>query len=119
MIKNIIVFSLIVLTIGVLAGCKKGMNDMSPQALAAAIMANGNNVTNGTMSNPNQDDRLMIRAQFFDPQGNQTIHMAVASYKHGHGMMNHMGEITLWDDGHHGDDMHGDGWYSWKMICLT
>jgi len=110
MIKNITVFSLIIAAIVVSAGCKKGAVD-SPLALTAAIMINGNDVTNGSMSNPNQDDRMTIRAHFSDPQGNQTIRTAFASYSHLHGMMNHMGQYTLWDDGTHGDDVPGDGWY--------
>jgi hypothetical protein len=111
MIKNITVFSLIIVTIVALAGCKKTAVD-SPLALTAAIMINGSDMTNGTMSNPNQADRMTIRAEFSDPQGNHTIRTAAASYTHGHNMMNHMGEITLWDDGTHGDHVPGDGWYT-------
>jgi len=115
--KNIIVFSLIMITIVVLNGCKKGVVD-SPLALTAAIIINGSDMTNGTMSNPNQGDLMTLKAEFSDPQGNHTIRMAAASYTHGHGMMNHMGEITLWDDGTHGDHVPGDGWYTMEDDML-
>jgi hypothetical protein len=117
MIKNIIVFSVIMVTIVVLAGCKKGTVD-SPLALTAVIMINGSDMTNGTMSGPRQADRMTLRAQFSDPQGNHTIRTAVASYNRGHGMMNRMGEITLWDDGTHGDHVPGDGWYTMEDDML-
>ncbi|NIM13468.1 MAG: hypothetical protein GTO45_15250 [Candidatus Aminicenantes bacterium] len=111
MIKHITVFTLIIVTLFALANCKKGTL-VSPTAITAAIMINGNDMTNGTMSGPNQNDRMTIRAEFSDPQGNHTIRTAVASYTHGHGMMNHMGQITLWDDGTHGDHIPGDGWFT-------
>jgi hypothetical protein len=94
----------------VLGNCKKAALD-SPTAVIAMIMVNGSEMTNSSLSNPSQDDRMTVRAQFFDPQGSNTIRTAVTSYSHGHGMMDHMGQITLWDDGTHGDDVPGDGWY--------
>lgn len=94
----------------VLGNCKKAALD-SPTAVTAMILVNGSNMTNGSMSNPGQGDRMTMRTQFSDPQGSNTIRAAVASYSHGHGMMDHMGQITLWDDGTHGDDVAGDGWY--------
>ena len=52
---------------------------------------------------------MTFRAMFTDPDGNDTIKKAVVSYNVKMMMMNHSGEITMWDDGTHGDMTPGDG----------
>lgn len=110
MIKHIPVFVLIFVALLFLGNCKKETLD-APTAISAAIMIDGSNMTNGTVSSPSRDDRMKVTAQFSDPQGNHTIRTAVVSYSMAGGMMGQMGQFILWDDGTHGDDAAGDGWY--------
>ena len=109
--KKILFFCLIIVTLLMVNNCKKATTD-SPVVLSAVLMVNGLEVTNGSVSNLSQGDLMTVRAQFSDPQGNHTIKTAIASFLHGMGMMNHMGEFHLWDDGTHGDENHGDGWFT-------
>jgi hypothetical protein len=111
MIKNSIILTLAILMVIATIGCKKSTATSAPMALNASLMVNGTDMTGGTLSNPNQGDHMNIGAQFTDPQGNHTIRNAVAIGSHSMGMMSHLGDITLWDDGTHGDDIAGDGWF--------
>lgn len=108
--RYFIIVSLLVAAIFLTSGCKKSTTANSPVALDASVWVNGMDKSNGNLSNPNQADRMRIRAQFSDPQGNHTINSAVATYSHGMGMMDHTVQVTMWDDGTHGDDIPGDGW---------
>ncbi len=97
-----------------ITSCKKASLD-SPSAISASILINGSNIADGTVSGPNRTDSITMKAQFSDPQGKNTIQRAVVTYSHashaGMGMMDHMGQITLWDNGTHGDHTPGDGWF--------
>ena len=109
--KKILFFCLMIVTLLMVNNCKKVTTD-SPLVLSAVLMVNGLEVTNSSVSNLSQGDLMTVRAQFSDLQGNHTIKTAVASFSHGMGMMKHVGEFHLWDNGTHGDEFYGDGWFS-------
>jgi hypothetical protein len=109
--KKFLYFALIMITFLSIGSCKTA-SSVAPTVLSAVLTVNGQEVTNGSISSLNQGDLISIKAQFSDPQGNHTIKKAIASFSHGTGMMDHMGEIHLWDDGTHGDENHGDGWFT-------
>lgn len=109
--KYFIIISILAIAVFTTGGCKETNTANSPVALDASVWVNDMNISNGNLSNPNQNDRIRLKAQFSDPQGNQTIRNAVATYSHGMGMMDHTVQLTMWDDGTHGDDVPGDGWF--------
>lgn len=112
--KKIISISIILVSgLVVLSNCKTTENS-APVALSGQVMFNGINMTSSfsnTSSNYNQKDKMTFKGQFTDPDGDHTISKAMVSYNVNMGMMNHSGEITIWDDGTHGDVTPGDGWY--------
>jgi len=120
--KNVLIFGLLIMGLFILAQCDdSGNNDDGntehgdpPAAIEGQLFVNGAEVTGKTIRDPNQGDRLKLRAHFSDPQGNETIRIAFARYSHHRGMMQHMGDYTLWDDGTHGDEIAGDGWYCYE-----
>ena len=97
----------------VLSNCKTTENS-APIALSGDIMINSIEMTaNNSNSSLDYkiDDMMTFRGRFTDPDGDETITRAVVEYNVNMGMMNHSGQITMWDDGTHGDMTPGDGWY--------
>lgn len=113
MFKKLSIVLIVISGIILLSNCKAAENS-APVALSGQVMINGADMTtshNNSNSNYNRNDRMTFKAMFKDSDGNDTIKKAVVSYSVNMMMMDHSGEITMWDDGTHGDMTPGDGWY--------